>query len=176
MKSKTKAYRIKYWKNYRIRKLPYKKFVCKKCRKDFKPTGNRQIICPKCKYLICQECNKKFIPDAHYSRKFCSLACRFKSQSWEEPHQLKKNRHIKPRTYHLTNPNKRGIFDIEWRNKVFERDNYTCVLCGKTKCYLEADHIKPYSKYPDLRLVLSNGRTLCLDCHKKTPTYGNRKK
>ena len=66
---------------------------------------------------------------------------------------------------------------IEWRKKVFERDNYACVIGGKAHGHkLHADHIKPFSLYPELRFVLSNGRTLCEDCHKKTPTYGGRSK
>jgi len=63
----------------------------------------------------------------------------------------------------------------EWRKAVFERDNYTCIWCGSTR-KLNADHIKPYSLYSELRYELSNGRTLCEDCHKRTNTYGNRKK
>lgn len=60
----------------------------------------------------------------------------------------------------------------EWRNKVFERDNYTCQECRKTGGYLEADHIKPFALHPDLRLEILNGRTLCRPCHRKTPTFG----
>ena len=37
---------------------------------------------------------------------------------------------------------------------------------------LQADHIKPYSAHPELRHDLANGRTLCVPCHRKTPTYG----
>lgn len=55
----------------------------------------------------------------------------------------------------------------EWRTKVFERDNYTCQNCEQIGGYLEADHIKPFSLYPDLRLDVDNGRTLCKLCHKK---------
>lgn len=62
----------------------------------------------------------------------------------------------------------------QWRISVFERDNYTCKQCGKRGVDLEADHIKPWSLYPDLRLTLSNGRTLCKPCHRATPTYMGR--
>lgn len=58
-----------------------------------------------------------------------------------------------------------------WRTAVFERDNYTCVLCGDSNCYLEADHIKQFALFPDLRFNLSNGRTLCVDCHRDQPVY-----
>lgn len=62
----------------------------------------------------------------------------------------------------------------EWRRSVFVRDNYACVICGKKGGKLNADHIKPFAMYPKLRLELSNGRTLCVSCHKNTETYGRK--
>jgi 5-methylcytosine-specific restriction endonuclease McrA len=69
-------------------------------------------------------------------------------------------------------------YDV-WRTAVFERDNYTCQKCG-ARCgngkaiFLNADHIKSWAEFPDLRFVVENGRTLCEDCHKKTETFGRR--
>lgn len=54
-----------------------------------------------------------------------------------------------------------------WRKKVFQRDLYTCQKCNIKGGRLEAHHIKLYSKYPDLQTEVSNGITLCYDCHNK---------
>jgi len=93
----------------------------------------------------------------------------------------------------VNNPNWRGGLSTEyqlqrasmecklWRKSVFERDNYTCVWCfirggwskeKKRQITLNADHIKPFIDYPELRFAIDNGRTLCEDCHRKTDTYG----
>lgn len=65
-----------------------------------------------------------------------------------------------------------------WRNAVLRRDNHICIWCGATRetAVIQVDHIKSWSKYPELRFEISNGRTLCWDCHKTTDTYGYRKK
>src|SRR4030042_2622913 len=63
-----------------------------------------------------------------------------------------------------------------WKRAVFERDGFTCVFCGKRyepfKGHLEADHIKPFALYPELRFAIYNGRILCRECHRKTDSYG----
>ena len=54
---------------------------------------------------------------------------------------------------------------------MFERDKFTCVWCGQIGGSLNADHIKPFFDYPELRLDISNGRTLCVPCHRLTDTF-----
>jgi len=68
----------------------------------------------------------------------------------------------------------RSSFEYKaWRTRVFQRDDYTCRICGIRGGKLHADHILPFARYPELRLELDNGRTLCVPCHKETPTYLN---
>lgn len=76
----------------------------------------------------------------------------------------------------------------DWQKKVLEIDDYRCHWCGSSK-NLQVDHIWSFSnllsKYQitcleDAEICddlwnLDNGRVLCVECHKKTVTYGNKK-
>jgi hypothetical protein len=74
-----------------------------------------------------------------------------------------------------------------WRTHVFQRDGYACTGCGDKKGgNLNADHIIPFftilqiykiktiedARACDFLWDIRNGRTLCENCHIKTPTYG----
>ena len=65
----------------------------------------------------------------------------------------------------------------DWRNKVYERDGYTCQCCHDNKGgNLNAHHILNYSEHKDLRIDVNNGITLCNKCHKEFHNkYGNKK-
>jgi hypothetical protein len=63
---------------------------------------------------------------------------------------------------------------IKWSREVKERDGYKCQWCGLVNKSNHADHIIPFAYFPELRLSLDNGRTLCAKCHRRTETYGNK--
>ena len=71
----------------------------------------------------------------------------------------------------------------QWRKEIFERDDFTCVLCGERGGWKEADHYpKTFSSIFHGNNIetmegaldceefwdTSNGRTLCKKCHNET--------
>lgn len=150
--------------------------ICPTCKQEFsKPYSeskkawfNRHVYCSKaCQYppkitKVCLECSTHFTVKNYRKEtaNFCSQLCAHSN-----------------RNYGLTPANekvRKSAAYKAWRTLVFERDNYTCIMCSIRGGNLHADHIKPFAFYPELRLEPSNGRTLCVECHKKTPTYGVR--
>ena len=58
-----------------------------------------------------------------------------------------------------------------FRFEMFKRDGFKCVQCN-SKETIQLDHIKSKSRFPELVMAEWNVRTLCFECHKKTPTWG----
>lgn len=171
-------------------KVPNIICVCKNCGKEFglKPweitQGRGQYCSLKCyrtlptrkkrsgAYKNCGTCGKEVYVSGyklkHQKRFFCSKKCKCKAHSllmsgknnhnWiEDRTKLKKKYHEQIRgTKHY----------LGFRNDVFERDDYTCVLCGKRGNKIQAHHIKKISEYPLLVFDIDNGVTLCNKCHK----------
>jgi len=135
-------------------------------------------------FITCKWCKKEFKNiQSQRTKVFCSKQCQTEWQKGKPiPPNIQNKRGIKPRTYHLKKrPKHEGAEYNDWRLAVWKRDNFTCQNCGKTANELKkegikicADHIKPYCNYPKLRYKISNGRTLCIPCHKLTETYGYR--
>lgn len=64
-------------------------------------------------------------------------------------------------------------FDSKTKKAILERDNYTCILCGKGKkegAELHIDHIKP--KDWGGKATIDNGQTLCSACNILKKRYG----
>lgn len=56
----------------------------------------------------------------------------------------------------------------QWRLSVYERNNFTCQMCGDDKGgNLQAHHIATFGNNKKLIFTLWNGITLCKECHEK---------
>ena len=116
----------------------------------------------------CLYCGIEFKVFPSQPKKFCSSKCKAQGEF---------NANYKGGITPINAKLRRTEGQINWRIAVFERDKYTCVWCGQKGGELHADHIKPFALYPEFRLDINNGRTLCKECHKKTDSYlKNRKK
>lgn len=139
---------------------------------------------------LCEICDTIFLvkPSHENTRRFCSYLCKGK---WITKNKSGVNNHNYGKDYFGDkNPNWKGgckrselsklrnkkVY-IEWKIKVLERDEKTCVKCEykhKEKGDIHADHILSFKYFPELRYELSNGRTLCRECHQRTDNYGGR--
>lgn len=137
-----------------------------KSRKSQRCTFCYLIIRLRKRIQECANCHKLFIKPSGYGiLKTCNSLCkreyRIKIATGERSTQWQggiTKEHFKIRNHEA--------YKI-WRRLVLKRDKYTCQDCGKKVRELHVHHIKSFSKYPDLRLEVSNGKALCFDCHAK---------
>lgn len=128
----------------------------------------------------CITCKKDFeIKQSHASFTVacsmpCGMAYRAKRQIGRKIHTEEFKRKLRERNWRggVTSLNKlfrRTEQYKNWRSHVFKRDSYTCQSCGQWGGKLQADHELPFSLFPDQRVEILNGRTLCVNCHRKLP-------
>lgn len=60
---------------------------------------------------------------------------------------------------------RKSLKGMNWKNAIFERDDYTCRICNKRGGILHAHHIYKFSDFEELRFLFWNGLTLCPECH-----------
>lgn len=59
----------------------------------------------------------------------------------------------------------------KWRSAVFERDNYTCRVCGRQGGKLQAHHLFSWAGHKELRFDINNGLTVCAEEHRAFHLY-----
>lgn len=134
---------------------------------------------------LCLECNQSFRVYPYLIRlgygKFCSRICRSKYRS-RTPEDKKRWRmaallgseKTKGVNHHSwkggvsteSEKMRKSNLSKEWRKNVFTRDKYTCVECGYKGKNLHPHHIKSFSEFSEERFNISNGMTLCGECHR----------
>jgi hypothetical protein len=166
--------------------------TCPICGRTFEvysnPDAKKQIFCSLNCYKkavvlpdkICLVCKKLFHTRKHEG-KFCSRECqrlyrlRHPIRYWlnkkRENLSKEKNPAWKGGVTKKSKLLRSTTAFQEWRRKVFEKDNYTCQICFQRGVFLEPHHIKNVANYPELAFDITNGLTLCIDCHKKIDKY-----
>lgn len=149
--------------------------ICEICGKDFKGTKyNANRFCSReCyeiywkipdKIRICPTCGKEF-EAIHRDDKFCSQKCHL-----DNNHNIFKGENHPNWKGGITSENeklRKSKEYLEWREQVLKRDNEQCIYCGKKDDKMNAHHILAWQFYPNLRFNVSNGVTVCQECHKK---------
>ena len=100
----------------------------------------------------------------HRGSNFCSRKCKGK---WMSLNQLAdKNPSWKGGVSPLNHRLRNSMKWKRWREKVFGRDDYVCQECGTRGGYLEPHHLKFWSEFIRGRFWVTNGVTLCRECHR----------
>lgn len=137
---------------------------------------------------LCLFCKKELSNDRFkHLRKFCSLQCSKNQKRGGFPNPIASKRTKqgweKRRKHGLNTPwnkgksGQKGEKNYFWnggkkvflRKRVLKRDSYTCKNCklkNKLAGFMDIDHIKPKSKYPNLKYNMKNLITLCPNCHR----------
>jgi len=137
--------------------------------------------------IECKSCGKEFQVDQHRKNtaKYCSRECQIIGSRKPENRKRMRDIHklrVKNGLHNLyrgaTKENKlikKSSGYRLWRETVFQRDDYTCWICEIRGGVLHPHHLKAFSLYRKLRLVVSNGLTLCKFCHKTYTDFGKNK-
>ena len=110
---------------------------------------------------------RKYIK-GHFNKILGTVGCRkHTEETIEKIRMAKKGKKLKkPGEYKRSeNYNERRRFRKEMQMKVFERDDFTCQICGERGGDLQVDHIQSWAGYPELRFEMDNCRTVCMACH-----------
>lgn len=141
--------------------------TCKRCGGDYLVKPHRaetSVYCSKActsHNKRCERCNNP-ITKRPGRRRFCSKRC--SSAFMVGPNaSVWKGGVTRGR-------NKNAAKQRAWSRAVFQRDKFRCQTCGSNR-NLHAHHVLPYATHRRLRFVVSNGKTLCAQCHSAVHGY-----
>jgi 5-methylcytosine-specific restriction endonuclease McrA len=154
----------------KIKDLPQNSNIKVPCKCDICGKENLivfQTIKKSGKYL-CKKCAmnteeiKKVLSENATGRKH--------SETWKRNRSLKirgkNNPNWNPNLTNEERLNKRmSVEYLDWRNRIYKRDKYTCQCCATIGGNLNAHHIENFSSNIDKIFDLDNGITLCQNCH-----------
>lgn len=107
-------------------------------------------------------CYHKYMVGKSHGHKTCSplhfvnsKRCILKGE--QHPNWIKDRSKVKTGDRNLNDP-----LQKQWRRDIKNRDNWKCKISTEDcQGKLEAHHILPWSKFPELRYQINNGITLC---------------
>ncbi len=159
---------------------------------------------------VCVRCSSPFLvyPGRKDSQMHCSLKCANRDTAEKQrgiTNPLKIHRGESNGMYGVSLPQKKGVESHawkggitplyqairtstrfkEWREAIFDRDDFTCQDCRRKGNSLEAHHIRSAMsivKEHEISTLeqaleceelwdIENGKTLCRACHSKTPNF-----
>lgn len=154
----------------------YRDFICLNCKKpfkiyisDYKRVG--KFCCHKCwkeynrikKTRVCHFCGKTYISrELGRNVKFCSIKC-YNRYARLDKHPLWRGG-ISFGKYSFT-------FSKYLKEKIRERDNFTCQLCGVDQKECAGKLCIHHIDYNKCNTNINNLVTLCRSCHSKTNYY-----
>ena len=130
------------------------RYCSRQCARRGSPTRKRtrkKLLCFLCGNLFTKHLSE--IRKSKEGRHFCSSKC------WYEWHQLGNHAGYAGGQDARNNPEM-----SKWRKLVLAKDKSRCRVCMSSE-NLQAHHIKRFATHPELRTEVSNGLTLCKDCH-----------
>ena len=134
--------------------------------------------------LSCIICNVLFYAEPSFAKrgaKCCSRQCSCIYRKTPEFRERMREKLVGAKCHFwkggvtpLNKIDRESAIGMWWRQEIKKRDDFTCQLCRQRGGELHSDHIVPFSLAPELRWVLTNGRTLCVTCHRNTATFGGK--
>lgn len=149
---------------------------CRVCGNRAPDTAEQYQVCKSCQFIttICPVCLSSMpaYKKRGKPRTSCSNSCSGKKRP--SPNTIAKTIAGRKATYDLKGRRsaenkrlRRSKHYLNWRTSVFKRDGYTCQDCQQRGGTLHPHHIMPFATHKHLRFEISNGITLCVDCHRK---------